>query len=115
MIIGMPRQLHDGLVEYEDGTPASTPQMAADVANFIQFMQRRHGHSYPDKQLRKWMVFTGLVLLIPLRYLKTHAHYRNLLSTRTEMYAVRDNLGYKHWKSGQKSTKAPIYRSSYWC
>jgi len=25
MIIGMPRQLHDGLIDYEDGTPASTP------------------------------------------------------------------------------------------
>jgi ubiquinol-cytochrome c reductase cytochrome c1 subunit len=49
MIIGMPRQLYDGLLEYEDGTPASTPQMANDVANFINFMQRRHGHSHPDK------------------------------------------------------------------
>jgi ubiquinol-cytochrome c reductase cytochrome c1 subunit len=25
MIIGMPRQLVDGLIEYDDGTPASTP------------------------------------------------------------------------------------------
>ena len=49
MIIGMLRQLYDGLLEYEDGTPASTPQMANDVANFINFMQRRVGHSHPDK------------------------------------------------------------------
>jgi len=34
----MPRQLHDGLIEYEDGTPASAPQMAFDVANFISYM-----------------------------------------------------------------------------
>jgi ubiquinol-cytochrome c reductase cytochrome c1 subunit len=27
MIIGMPRQLYDGMMKYEDGTPASTPQM----------------------------------------------------------------------------------------
>jgi len=26
MIIGMPRQLYDGMMKYEDGTPASTPQ-----------------------------------------------------------------------------------------
>ena len=31
MIIGMARQLHDGMIEYDDGTPASTPQMAYDV------------------------------------------------------------------------------------
>lgn len=41
MIIGMPRQLYDGLIDYEDGTPASTPQMANDVANYLCFMQRR--------------------------------------------------------------------------
>jgi ubiquinol-cytochrome c reductase cytochrome c1 subunit len=27
MIIGMPPQLTDGIIEYEDGTPASAPQM----------------------------------------------------------------------------------------
>jgi ubiquinol-cytochrome c reductase cytochrome c1 subunit len=43
MIIGMARQLYDGLIDYDDGTPASTPQMAYDVANFISYMQRRVG------------------------------------------------------------------------
>lgn len=114
MIIGMPRQLFDGMLEYEDGTPASTPQMANDVSNFIIFAQRRAGHSRPDKEVRKWMVFLGVVMLIPLRYLKTYGYYRNLLSTRTEVYAVRDNLGYKHWKTGMKSTKANQYRTNYW-
>lgn len=114
MIIGMPRQLYDGLIEYEDGTPASTPQMANDVANFITFMQRRSGHSYPDKQIRKWMLVVGFLLLFPLRYLKTHAYYRSILSNRTEVYAVRDHLGYKHWKTGQKSCRAQDYKSKFW-
>lgn len=83
MIIGMPRQLYDGLIDYEDGTPASAPQMANDVANFIIFMQRRSGHSMPDKNVRKWMVFVGMCLLIPLRYMRTAGLFRNLLSTRT--------------------------------
>lgn len=48
MIIGMPRQLKDGMLDYEDGTPASTPQMANDVANFICFIQRRSGYRRPD-------------------------------------------------------------------
>jgi len=38
MIIGMPRQLHDGMIDYDDGTPASAPQMAYDVSNYISFM-----------------------------------------------------------------------------
>ena len=27
MIIGMPRQLYDGMLKFDDGTPSSTPQM----------------------------------------------------------------------------------------
>jgi len=54
------------------------------------------------------------MLLLPLRYLKTAAYYRNLMSTRTEVYAVRDKLGYKHWKTGMKSVKAHMYRNTYW-
>lgn len=37
------------MIEYEDGTPSSTPQMAFDVANFISFMQLRDGYRRPDK------------------------------------------------------------------
>jgi ubiquinol-cytochrome c reductase cytochrome c1 subunit len=114
MVIGMPRQLHDGMLDYEDGTPASTPQMANDVANFINYMQRRDGYRHPDKEVRKWMIVTAALLLMPFKYLKTYAYYRNLLSTRSELYAVRDGLYYKHWKSGWKSVKAPQYRNNYW-
>lgn len=114
MIIGMPRQLYDGLIDYEDGTPASTPQMANDVANFITFMQRRVGHSHPDKELRKYMLILGIMLMVPFRYMRTYSYYRNLLSTRTELYAVRDHLGYKHWKTGQQVSRAYKYRSAYW-
>ncbi len=35
MITGMPRQLHDGMLEFEDGTPASTPQMAHDISEYL--------------------------------------------------------------------------------
>lgn len=115
MIIGMPRQLYDGILDYEDGTPASTSQMVNDVSNFICFMQRRSGHSYPEKQARKWMIFFRCMLLLPFRYLKIYGYFRSLLSTRTEVYAVRDHLDYKHWKTGQKSMKTNQYKSNYWC
>ena len=77
----------------------------------IRDRQRRVGHSYPDKQVRKWMVLCALLLILPFRYLKTYGYYRALLSTRTQIYAVRDHLGYKHWKTGQRMTKAPQYLS----
>lgn len=43
MVIGMPRQLYDGMMDYDDGTVASAPQMAYDVSNFISYMNRRAG------------------------------------------------------------------------
>jgi ubiquinol-cytochrome c reductase cytochrome c1 subunit len=114
MIIGMRRPLSDGLIDYEDGTPASTPQMANDVANFIFFMQRRDGHRRNDKLARQTMIFLGMLLILPIRYVRTKGLYRNLLSTRTEAYAIRDGLGYKHWKTGMRSNKAYHYRNEYW-
>lgn len=57
--------------------------MANDVANFITFMQRRTGHRRPDKEARKYMIIGVILLLLPFRYLKTYAYYRNLLSTRS--------------------------------
>jgi ubiquinol-cytochrome c reductase cytochrome c1 subunit len=45
----MARVLYDGLVEYEDGTPASTSQMAKDVTNFLAWT------SEPEHDQRKKM------------------------------------------------------------
>lgn len=38
MIIAMPPQLHDGMIEYEDGTPSSAPQMAHDISEFLTYV-----------------------------------------------------------------------------
>jgi len=114
MIIGMPRQLYDGMLEYEDGTPASTPQLAYDVSNFIGYMQRRIGSKRPDKNVRNYMLLTGIVLLYPFKYLKTRALYRNLLSTRWEMYAVRDGVYYHHLKKGGRNSRAYHFRGKFW-
>jgi ubiquinol-cytochrome c reductase cytochrome c1 subunit len=114
MIIGMPRQLHDGMLEYEDGTPASAPQMAYDVSNFISYMQRRIGNKRPDKKAKMLMVFTGICLVYPFKYLKTRAFYRNLLSTRWEMYAVRDGLYYNHFKHGGRNSRSAHFRGKFW-
>ena len=40
MIIAMPPQLHDGMIEYDDGTPSSAPQMAHDVSEYLSFVSK---------------------------------------------------------------------------
>lgn len=114
MIMGMPRQLFDGMIDYEDGTPASTPQMAVDVANFIAYMQRRDGARAPDKKIRNMMFVCGIALAWPIFKLRLKAIFRGMWSYRFESYAVRDNLGYKHWKTGQISIRAADLRGRFW-
>jgi ubiquinol-cytochrome c reductase cytochrome c1 subunit len=68
------------MIDYDDGTPASTPQMAYDVSNFIAYMQRRSGARKPDKKVKIYIFLTGFALIWPFKYLRTRANYRNMLS-----------------------------------
>lgn len=52
--IAMARVLYDGLVEYDDGTPATTSQMAKDVTAFLSWTAE------PELDARKKMV--GVVI-----------------------------------------------------
>jgi len=36
------------MIKYDDGTPASTPQMASDVATFLDFIENAH---WPDAKV----------------------------------------------------------------
>jgi ubiquinol-cytochrome c reductase cytochrome c1 subunit len=45
-------------------------------------------------------------MLYPFKYLKTRAYFRNLLSVRWEMYAVRDGVCYNHFKKGGVNSRA---------
>jgi ubiquinol-cytochrome c reductase cytochrome c1 subunit len=54
--IAMARVLYDGLVEYEDGTPASTSQMAKDVTEFLNWAAE------PEMDDRKRMGMKVLVV-----------------------------------------------------
>jgi ubiquinol-cytochrome c reductase cytochrome c1 subunit len=114
MIIGMPRQLFDGMIDYEDGTPASTPQMAYDVSTFIAYMQRRNGYRKPDFNVRQNMMVSGICLWWPLKYWKTRATYRNLLCMRYEMYAIRDGVYYHHLKKGMRNSRAEQFKTKIW-
>lgn len=58
--IGMARVLYDGLVEYEDGTPATTSQMAKDVVTFLSWA------SEPEHDQRKKMGLQSVIILTGL-------------------------------------------------
>lgn len=58
--ISMQRVLYDGLVEYEDGTPATTSQMAKDVVTFLSWA------SEPELDDRKRMGLQTIIVLSTL-------------------------------------------------
>ena len=53
----MARILFDGLVEYEDGTPATASQMAKDVTEFLNWAAE------PEMDERKKMGLKALVIV----------------------------------------------------
>lgn len=58
--IAMARVLYDGLVDYEDGTPATTSQMAKDVVTFLHFCAE------PEHDTRKKMGMQAVIILSSL-------------------------------------------------
>jgi len=58
--IAMGRVLYDGLVEYEDGTPSSTSQMAKDVVSFLSWTAE------PELDERKKMGMQAVIILSTL-------------------------------------------------
>ena len=115
MIIGMPRQLYDGMIDYDDGTPVSTPQMAYDVATFITYMQRRMGGKDPDRKMRYYSVGFGATMMIPVLFLSMRGLFRNYMSFRKEIFAIRDGIYYSHFRSGMKSKVASRLKNKMYC
>lgn len=58
--IAMARVLYDGLVEYDDGTPATTSQMAKDVSTFLNWAAE------PEHDERKKMGMQSVIILSSL-------------------------------------------------
>ncbi|KAK9768883.1 cytochrome c1 [Basidiobolus ranarum] len=61
--IAMARALYDGIVEYEDGTPATTSQMAKDVATFLSWASEPEHDERKKLGLKAVTILTGLFVL----------------------------------------------------
>lgn len=68
--ISMAQNLYDGIVEYEDGTPATASQMAKDVCTFLAWS------ASPELEERKQMMMKAFIVCSALTglvfYIKRH-------------------------------------------
>jgi ubiquinol-cytochrome c reductase cytochrome c1 subunit len=94
MIIAMPPQLHDGMIEYDDGTPSSAPQMAHDVSEYISYLSKS---KIPDTKVVIFIMLACAATFFPVSYLFTKYHMVNCYSHRLELYAIK-NGGYKKFR-----------------
>ncbi|KNC77058.1 cytochrome c1, heme protein, mitochondrial [Sphaeroforma arctica JP610] len=63
LAIGMARPIYDGMVEYEDGTPATTSQMAKDVITFLTWCAEPE-HDERKRMGMKCMSILGMAALV---------------------------------------------------
>lgn len=70
--IAMARVLYDGLVEYEDNTPATTSQMAKDVVEFLNWAAEPE---MDDRKRMGWKVMAvGTTLFVLSVWVKRYVH-----------------------------------------
>lgn len=67
--IGMAKPLYEDIIEYEDGTPASTSQLAKDVSTFLKWSAEK-SHDEKKKMLLKVCLFFPPILAIFYVYKK---------------------------------------------
>lgn len=79
MIIGMARQLHDGMLTYDDGTPASTPQMAHDVSCFLDYLEN---HEWPDVLCNIYTIWGAMFTWLAIAWVSMRYHEFNLHSCK---------------------------------
>ena len=71
-IIAMPPPLSDGMLEYEDGTPATVSQMAKDVVNFLRWSAE------PDYDMKRLYFWKGLSTLLIITTLFVHQGQKHM-------------------------------------
>jgi ubiquinol-cytochrome c reductase cytochrome c1 subunit len=59
----MARTLFDGVVEYEDGTPATTSQMAKDVSTFLAWAAEPEHDDRKKMGMKATVILAGMTIL----------------------------------------------------
>lgn len=85
-ICSMPPPLSDGMLEYEDGTPATTSQMAKDCCNFLRWSAE---YEYDDRRVYFWKIWSTLVMILGL-----FTHY----SMKHSTWLYYQRWTYRYWK-----------------
>lgn len=85
-VLSMPPPLSDGLVEYEDGTPATVSQMAKDVASFLRWSLEPE---YDERRTVFYKMFTTGVLFCTLFFHHAQKNYSWRIYQRTT---------FRYWK-----------------
>jgi ubiquinol-cytochrome c reductase cytochrome c1 subunit len=61
--IGMAKALYEDIIEYEDGTPASTSQLAKDVSNFLKWSAEKSHDEKKKLLLKVCLVFPPVIVI----------------------------------------------------
>lgn len=86
-ILSMPPPLADGLLEYEDGTPATVSQMAKDVCNFLRWTCEIE---YDERRINFQKVFFSLTLAGILCY-----HWQ----VKGVAWRINTRVSFRWWKN----------------
>jgi ubiquinol-cytochrome c reductase cytochrome c1 subunit len=104
--IAMARVLYDGLVEYDDKTPATTSQMAKDVVEFLNWAAE------PEMDERKkmgWKVLSVLTVLFGIsvwvkKYVEKAAQFEKQLEEETNANMMTTDTSGRHSRPERSST-----------
>lgn len=82
--IMMPRPLYDGMIEYKDGTPASTPQMAADITSFFLWLADMEHDPENNMDILFLQILTWMALMWPGLWMMNRKYLANYYVRKTE-------------------------------
>jgi len=96
--IAMARVLYDGLVEYEDGTPATTSQMAKDVVEFLNWAAE------PEMDQRKKMGMKVIIITTILTALSIWVKkYKWAPIKARKLVSLPPSLMFNHYTTNNKT------------
>lgn len=85
-VLSMPPPLSDGMLEYEDGTPATICQMSKDIVSFLRWTAEPE---YDDRRIGYWkgMATWTLMFLAGIHICQKQASWR-----------IYQRITYRYWK-----------------